>query len=36
MTEREKVMHLLDQLEEHAPSWVKIIRAYILTLERRK
>lgn len=32
-TQREKVMEMLHQLEPHAASWVKAIRAYILKLE---
>lgn len=34
MTERDEVLSLLNQLEPHAPQWVKIIRAYILKLEK--
>ena len=35
MTEREEVMEMLRQLELHAPTWVKKIRAYIRKLERK-
>lgn len=36
MTEREKVMNVLRQLETHAPTWVRKIRAYIVKLEAKR
>jgi hypothetical protein len=35
MTERDKVMDILRQLELHAPIWVRKIRAYIIKIEKR-
>lgn len=35
-TQRHVAMRALDNLEEHAPTFVRHIRAYIATLERRR
>lgn len=33
--ERRAVMEALRQLEPHSPTWIKMIRAYIVKLERK-
>lgn len=36
VSQREEAQEILRQLEPHAPSWIKTLRAYIAKLERKR